>query len=119
MPWKECHAVDERLRFIARLLDGEKMAALCTEFGISRKTGYKIYDRGLVEAAQQALAGGHRDGTALEPNRGSMASRIRTRAPGRRSRTRRASLAWNARRNWRTRRCYLWYRHPFGQSQRP
>jgi hypothetical protein len=23
MPWKECHVVDERLRFIARLLDGE------------------------------------------------------------------------------------------------
>jgi transposase len=37
--------VDERLRFIARLLDGEKMARLCAEFGISRKTGYKIYDR--------------------------------------------------------------------------
>ena len=45
MPWKECHVVDERLRFIGRLLDGEKMAGLCAEFGISRKTGYKIYDR--------------------------------------------------------------------------
>ena len=45
MPWKECHVVDERLRFIARLLDGEKMAGLCREFGISRKTGYKIYTR--------------------------------------------------------------------------
>jgi hypothetical protein len=45
MPWKECHVVDERLRFIARLLDGETMTSLCTEFGISRKTGYKIYDR--------------------------------------------------------------------------
>ena len=45
MPWKECHVVDERLRFVARLLDGEKMAALCAEFGISRKTGYKIFDR--------------------------------------------------------------------------
>ena len=45
MPWKECHVVEERLRFIARLLDGEKMAGLCREFGISRKTGYKIYDR--------------------------------------------------------------------------
>jgi putative transposase len=45
MPWKECHVEDERLRFIARLLDGEAMTALCTEFGISRKTGYKIYDR--------------------------------------------------------------------------
>ena len=45
MPWKECHAVDERLRFVARRLDGEKMAPLCAEFGISRKTGYKIFER--------------------------------------------------------------------------
>ncbi len=45
MPWKECHVMDERLRFIARLLDGERMSALCAEFGISRKTGYKIYGR--------------------------------------------------------------------------
>ena len=41
MPWKECHVMDERLRFVARLLEGEKMAPLCAEFGISRKTGYK------------------------------------------------------------------------------
>lgn len=45
MPWKECQKVEERLRFIARLLDGEKMAGLCREFGISRKTGYKIFNR--------------------------------------------------------------------------
>jgi len=37
--------MDERLKFIARLLDGEKMAGLCREFGISRKTGYKILNR--------------------------------------------------------------------------
>ena len=37
--------MDERLKFIARLLDGEKMAGLCREFGISRKTGYKILAR--------------------------------------------------------------------------
>jgi putative transposase len=37
--------MDERLKFIARLLDGEKMAGLCREFGISRKTGYKIITR--------------------------------------------------------------------------
>jgi putative transposase len=37
--------MDERLRFVARLLEGEKMAPLCIEFGISRKTGYKIFDR--------------------------------------------------------------------------
>lgn len=37
--------MDERLKFVARLLDGEKMAQLCREFGISRKTGYKILGR--------------------------------------------------------------------------
>jgi len=45
MPWKECHVTDERGRFVTRLLDGEKMARLCAEFGISRKTGYKIFER--------------------------------------------------------------------------
>jgi transposase len=37
--------MEERLRFVARLLDGEGMSDLCREFGISRKTGYKIYNR--------------------------------------------------------------------------
>jgi transposase len=45
MPWKECSVMDERLRFVARLLDGEAMSAVCREFGISRKTGYKIFER--------------------------------------------------------------------------
>ena len=45
MPWKECKPMDERLRFIARLLEGEKMAPVCREFGISRVTGYKIFHR--------------------------------------------------------------------------
>jgi transposase len=37
--------MDERLRFVARLLDGEAMTDVCREFGISRKTGYKIFNR--------------------------------------------------------------------------
>ena len=37
--------MDERIRFVARVLDGEKMAGLCREFGISRKTGYKLFNR--------------------------------------------------------------------------
>lgn len=45
MPWKECSVMDEKLKFVARLLDGEKMASLCREFSISRKTGYKIWER--------------------------------------------------------------------------
>jgi hypothetical protein len=31
--------------FVARLLDGEAMTDVCRESGISRKTGYKIFDR--------------------------------------------------------------------------
>jgi hypothetical protein len=45
MPWKVCKLMDERLKFIARLLDGEQMAGLCREFGISRKAGYKTLTR--------------------------------------------------------------------------
>ena len=45
MPWQEVSKVEERLRFIARLLDGEGMSGVCREFGISRKTGYKIWNR--------------------------------------------------------------------------
>ena len=37
--------MDERLKFVARLLDGEKMSPLCREFGIARKTGYKLFNR--------------------------------------------------------------------------
>jgi putative transposase len=45
MPWRECHTMDERIRFVARLLEGEKMMPLCREFGISRKTGYCLFNR--------------------------------------------------------------------------
>ena len=45
MPWRECSVMDERVRFIGRLLDGEGMSELCGEFEISRKTGYKIFNR--------------------------------------------------------------------------
>src|SRR3989442_2763189 len=54
MPWKECSVMDERVRFVARLLEGEKMTALCREFAISRKTGYKIFDR-YKESGLEAL----------------------------------------------------------------
>lgn len=45
MPWRETSVMDERLRFVARLLEGEGMSAVCRDFGISRKTGYKIFNR--------------------------------------------------------------------------
>ncbi len=45
MPWRKCSVMDERMRFVIRLKDGESMASLCREFNISRKTGYKIFER--------------------------------------------------------------------------
>src|SRR6202165_5818427 len=45
MPWKASSVMEDRLRFVARLLDGEAMTDVCRDFGVSRKTGYKIFDR--------------------------------------------------------------------------
>lgn len=45
MPWRDICVMEERLRFVARRLEGEGMSDLCREFGISRKTGYKIFNR--------------------------------------------------------------------------
>lgn len=45
MGWRECSKMDEKLKFIARYLEGEKMAPLCREFGITRPTGYKLIER--------------------------------------------------------------------------
>src|SRR3989304_5826837 len=44
MPWRETGVMDERMRFVGRLLSVEKMAPLCREFGISRVTGHKIWN---------------------------------------------------------------------------
>jgi putative transposase len=37
--------MEERMKFVARVLDGEMMSRICRDFGISRKTGYKIWNR--------------------------------------------------------------------------
>jgi transposase len=41
--------VEDRLRFVARLLarllEGDPMSDVCREFGISRETGYKLFER--------------------------------------------------------------------------
>jgi putative transposase len=65
--------MDERLRFISRLIDGERMTDLCEEFGISRKTGYKIYDRykvhgvhGLTDRSRRPLRHAHRLPVTIE-----------------------------------------------------
>lgn len=55
MGWKQCCVMDERLKFVARIIDGEQMSELCREFGISRKTGYKIFNR-YKECGLEALS---------------------------------------------------------------
>lgn len=55
MPWMECSVMDERVRFVGRLLDGESMSDVCRSFGISRKTGYKIFNR-YRDAGLEALS---------------------------------------------------------------
>jgi len=55
MPWKECSVMDQRLQFVAKLLDGESMSDVCRDFGISRKTGYKIFNR-YKESGFEALS---------------------------------------------------------------
>lgn len=57
MPWKEWSVMDERLRFVARILDGEPMSGVCRAFGISRKTRYKLFARSTGK---------------MDPSRGSM-----------------------------------------------
>jgi len=50
VPWKETCTMDQRMKFVVHYLEHEwPMAALCREFGISRKTGYKIISRYMEE----------------------------------------------------------------------
>jgi hypothetical protein len=73
MPWKECSVMDERLKFVARLLEGEAMSDVCREFGISRKTGCKIFncykEHGL-EALSDRSRGPERCQSIAAPGRG-------------------------------------------------
>ena len=50
MPWNECKPMDERLKFIARLLDGEKMPpyAASSAFHASPVTRYSTVTRNVV-----------------------------------------------------------------------
>jgi putative transposase len=77
--------MDERLRFVARLLEGEKMASLCAEFGISRKTGYKIFGRyqncGL-EALSDRSRRPYRQANRLPPQLEAVIVRLKREYPG-------------------------------------
>jgi transposase InsO family protein len=46
MPWKETDVANERIEFVVGALSGPgNFSALCREFGVSRKTGYKWLKR--------------------------------------------------------------------------
>jgi transposase InsO family protein len=45
VPWKAKSPMDLRKEFIARLAQDERLTDLCREYGISRKTGYKLKKR--------------------------------------------------------------------------
>jgi transposase InsO family protein len=45
VPWKVSDPVSERLEFVRRWLDGERVTDLCREYGVSRKTAYKMRAR--------------------------------------------------------------------------
>ena len=77
--------MDERLRFVARLLEGEKMAPLCAEFGISRKTGYKIFDRYKdcgVQAFTDRSRRPYRQANRLAPQLEAVIVRLKREYPG-------------------------------------
>ena len=106
MPWKERSIVEERMRFVLRLKDGESMASLCREFGISRVTGYKIYDRykecgleGLTDRARTPYRYANKLPAQLEAMIVSM---------------RREKPTWGARQCGGARRLHHWIRNCFG-----
>src|SRR6476620_4870556 len=73
VPWKARSVVNERMVFVSRVQDGERMSELCREFGISRKTGYKLVERftehgptGLYDQSRARHTVRHRVSTELE-----------------------------------------------------
>jgi len=52
MPWHQTDPVNERLKFVAAVQNGQRtMTELCEEYGISRKTGYKLLGRYSADGA--------------------------------------------------------------------
>ncbi len=44
MPWRNS-VMDDKVRFINQLIEGDSMSKVCRDFNISRKTGYKFWNR--------------------------------------------------------------------------
>jgi hypothetical protein len=54
MPWREICPMELRMRLVNALVAEDRMTALCEEYGVSRKTGYKWLTRYLAEGADRA-----------------------------------------------------------------
>jgi len=52
VPWKVTDPMSERMKFALRIEAGERMTDVCRDFGISRKTGYKLWERYKAEGAR-------------------------------------------------------------------
>ena len=50
MPWREICPMDARMKFVSAVRAGEdSMTALCEEYGVSRRVGYKWLARSVAE----------------------------------------------------------------------
>lgn len=55
MPWQECSKVDERLKLVTRLLEGEKMAVLCRDGSL--RSPVRPVIKSLIDTSKPALKG--------------------------------------------------------------
>lgn len=85
MPWHQTHSVNERLKFVAAVQrDDRTMTELCAEFGISRKTGYKIlrrYEAEGPEALRDRSRAPHRHPNQTPPELEGAVLRVRKAHP--------------------------------------
>lgn len=57
MPWKRTSVDEERIAFVVRAgHEGANISALCREFGVSRRTGYRWLDRYRQEGSLRGLS---------------------------------------------------------------
>ena len=58
LPWKTINVMEQKTRFVVLANQGLKtMKALCEDFGISTKTGYKWINRVTEEGLEQGIKG--------------------------------------------------------------
>ena len=56
MPWKECNRMDERLRLVARLLDGENIAVVCRKARFSRANSVRFLSEDFINETSRKSA---------------------------------------------------------------